>query len=123
MEILRTVSYTHLIERKPAFYETWWAYVIYVFLCGILAYCCYRWAVYRVRLRNELKIIQIEKEKSEELTQAKLRYFTNISHDFLTPITIISCLIDDMVMTYKNRIPQLDNCLLYTSGDITGTFL
>ena len=51
---------------------------------------------------------QIEKEKSEELTQAKLRYFTNISHDFLTPITIISCLIDDMVMTYKNRIPQLD---------------
>ena len=102
----KTVSY--LIERKPAFYETWWAYVIYVFLCGILAYCCYRWAVYRVRLRNELKIIQIEKEKSEELTQAKLRYFTNISHDFLTPITIISCLIDDMVMTYKNRIPQLD---------------
>ena len=82
--------------------------MIYVFLCGILAYCCYRWAVYRVRLRNELKIIQIEKEKSEELTQAKLRYFTNISHDFLTPITIISCLIDDMVMTYKNRIPQLD---------------
>ena len=64
--------------------------------------------VYRVRLRNELKIIQIEKEKGEELTQAKLRYFTNISHDFLTPITIISCLIDDMVMTYKNRIPQLD---------------
>ena len=102
----KTVSY--LIERKPAFYETWWAYVIYVFLCGILAYCCYRWAVYRVRLRNELKIIQIEKEKGEELTQAKLRYFTNISHDFLTPITIISCLIDDMVMTYKNRIPQLD---------------
>ena len=86
----------------------WWGYVIYVFLCGILAYCCYRWAVYRVRLRNELKIIQIEKEKGEVLTQAKLRYFTNISHDFLTPITIISCLIDDMVMTYKNRIPQLD---------------
>ena len=82
--------------------------MIYVFLCGILAYCCYRWAVYRVRLRNELKIIQIEKEKGEVLTQAKLRYFTNISHDFLTPITIISCLIDDMVMTYKNRIPQLD---------------
>lgn len=58
------------------------------------------------QLRNELKIIQIEKEKSEELTQAKLRYFTNISHDFLTPITIISCLIDDMVMTYKIEFPS-----------------
>ena len=101
-----TVSYT--IIRQPAWYETWWAYTLYILAVAAALLGCYRWAVYRVRLRNELKIVQIEKEKSEELTQAKLRYFTNISHDFLTPITIISCLIDDMAMTYKNKIPQLD---------------
>lgn len=101
-----TVSYT--IIRQPAWYETWWAYTLYILAVAAALLGCYRWVVYRVRLRNELKIVQIEKEKSEELTQAKLRYFTNISHDFLTPITIISCLIDDMAMTYKNKIPQLD---------------
>ena len=61
-----------------------------------------------VRLRHELRIVQIEKEKSEELVQAKLRYFTNISHDLLTPLTIVTCLIDDAEITYKNKIPQFE---------------
>ena len=61
-----------------------------------------------MQLRHELSVAQIEKEKSEELVQAKLRYFTNISHDLLTPLTIVTCLIDDAEITYKNKIPQFD---------------
>ena len=61
----------------------------------------------RIQLRHELRIAQIDKEKSEELVQTKLRYFTNISHDLLTPLTIITCLIDDAEMTNGSRISQL----------------
>jgi CheY-like chemotaxis protein len=61
----------------------------------------------RLQLRHELKIAQIDREKSEELVQTKLRYFTNISHDLLTPLTIITCLIDDAEMTNGSRISQL----------------
>lgn len=61
-----------------------------------------------MQLRHELSVAQIEKEKSEELVQVKLRYFTNISHDLLTPLTIVTCLIDDVEITYKNKIPQFD---------------
>ncbi len=96
------------IYKRPAFYETWWAYVIY-FICLIASvYLFYRWINNRIRLRNELKIAQIEKEKSEELTQTKLRYFTNITHDFLTPLTILSCLIDDAETTYRSDTKQFD---------------
>lgn len=62
-------------------------------------------ASYSVAAR--LRIAQIDKEKSEELVQTKLRYFTNISHDLLTPLTIITCLIDDAEMTNGSRISQL----------------
>lgn len=96
------------IYKHPAFYETWWAYTFYIiftFICICLAFAITR---NRINLRNELKIAQIEKEKSEELTQTKLRYFTNISHDFLTPLTIISCLIDDAEITYKNKPSQFE---------------
>ncbi|NDW19149.1 hybrid sensor histidine kinase/response regulator [Dysgonomonas sp. 216] len=96
------------IYKRPAFYETWWAYMIYTLIIIILIYITYRTAINRIKLRNELKIAQIEKDKSEELTQSKLRYFTNISHDFLTPLTIISCLIDDIEMTYKGKIGQFE---------------
>ncbi|MBK5722061.1 response regulator [Dysgonomonas sp. Marseille-P4677] len=96
------------IYKRPAFYETWWAYTIYLILLLGITYWAYRIIKNRINLRNELKIAQIEKDKSEELTQTKLRYFTNISHDFLTPLTIISCLIDDAEITYKNKIAQFD---------------
>ncbi|PXV60185.1 two component regulator with propeller domain [Dysgonomonas alginatilytica] len=94
------------IQKLPAFYETWWAYLIYSTLFLICLYSALRIVQNRLKLRNELKIAQIEKEKSEELTQTKLRYFTNISHDFLTPLTIISCLIDDIESSSKKQLPQ-----------------
>lgn len=97
------------IYKRPAYYETWWAYLIYFTLFLILIRIIYNIVKNRIRLRNNLKIAQIEKEKSEELTQMKLRYFTNISHDFLTPLTIITCLIDDAEITYKDRITQFSS--------------
>ncbi|MDR1203308.1 MAG: response regulator [Tannerellaceae bacterium] len=97
------------IYKRPAYYETVWAYLIYSTLLLVLIRFIYTIIKNRIRLRNNLKIAQIEKEKSEELTQMKLRYFTNISHDFLTPLTIISCLIDDAEITNKDKITQFDS--------------
>lgn len=97
------------IYKKPAVYETWWAYSLYLLVIIIFVYFSYVRAKNRIKLRNDLKIAQIEKIKSDELTQTKLKYFTNISHDFLTPLTILSCLIDDAEMTYKSKILQFDS--------------
>lgn len=95
------------VSKQPAFYETYWAYVLYVVLVISCVYLFYRRMKKRMQLRHELRIAQIDKEKSEELVQTKLRYFTNISHDLLTPLTIITCLIDDAEMTNGSRISQL----------------
>lgn len=96
------------IDKEPAFYETWWAYTVYAMFVLFVGYSFYYRTKRRIQLRHELKIAQIEKEKSEELVQTKLRYFTNISHDLLTPLTIVTCLIDDAEITYKDRIPQFE---------------
>ena len=103
-EYVSTVS----VYKQPAFYETWWAYTLYVIFAIICIYLFYRRIQKRMQLRHELKIAQIDREKSEELVQTKLRYFTNISHDLLTPLTIITCLVDDAELTGGERIPQLN---------------
>ncbi len=95
------------IYKRPAWYESWWAYMLYIILLISIIYFTIRIVKNRLRLKNELRIAQIEKDKSEELTQSKLRYFTNISHDFMTPLTIVSCLIDDIEITSKGKISQL----------------
>lgn len=81
---------THLsIVRLPAFYETWWAYLIYILLTASLIWGMLYLYLQRLKHANEKKF-------TEEVTQMKLRYFTNISHDLLTPLTIISCVVDEM---------------------------
>ena len=95
------------VFKQPACYETLWAYLFYIVFTLLCLYLFYHRMKRRIQLRHELRIAQIDKEKSEELVQTKLRYFTNISHDLLTPLTIITCLIDDAEMTNGSRISQL----------------
>ncbi len=77
------------INRLPTFYETWWAYTLYfviaIALLGTILY------LYLQRIKQENS-----KRFTEEITQTKLRYFTNISHELLTPLSILSCITEDM---------------------------
>lgn len=78
-----------IIHRLPAWYETWWAYLCYgLFLCGLVWSLLYLY-LQRIKERNS-------KEMAEQLAQMKLRYFTNISHDLMTPLTILSCIVEEM---------------------------
>ncbi len=95
------------IIKEPHYYETHLAYALYVILIVIVIYIIIYIILNRVKLRSQITMAQFEKNKSEELTQTKLKYFTNISHDLLTPLTIISCLIDDIETTSKKNKNQL----------------
>ncbi len=94
------------IIREPAIYETTIAYVFYIIVIAIAVSILIYIMMNRVKLKNKIKMAQFEKNKTEELTQTKLKYFTNISHDLLTPLTIISCLIDDVETTLPKKISQ-----------------
>jgi DNA-binding response OmpR family regulator/nitrogen-specific signal transduction histidine kinase len=51
----------------------------------------------RIKEKNELKAERFEKEKLEELNELKLRLFTNVSHDFRTPLTLIIAPLEKMI--------------------------
>ena len=94
---------TYEIYRLPAFYETWWAYLIYIVAMTAMVYFVVKRMRRRMKEREELRMERMKRKSEEELTQSKLRYFTNVSHDFLTPITLISCIIDDLQMTSESQ--------------------
>ncbi|MDR1524987.1 MAG: response regulator, partial [Tannerella sp.] len=78
-----------VIVKKPAFYETGWAYAGYTGILLLLLFAGLKFYSNRIKLRNELQIVRIDRKKSEELIQTKLRFFTNIGHEFRTPLTLI----------------------------------
>ncbi|GAA4317621.1 hybrid sensor histidine kinase/response regulator transcription factor [Mucilaginibacter gynuensis] len=73
----------------PPWYKTWWAYLLYLAtVCGIIyAYILYRDR--QAKLKYEIQIAHMEGEKEKELSEKKLSFFTNISHEFRTPLTLI----------------------------------
>jgi len=63
---------------------------------GVIAYTAFRIIRKRILLQNALKIEQIEHKKSEEVNQAKLKFFTNISHELFTPLSVMQCSIESL---------------------------
>ncbi len=90
----RDKKLTIVIEPKP--WRTWWAYSIYLLAMIILCYITFRIVRNRIALRNEIKLKEIESANAEEISQAKLMFFTNITHELLTPLTIISASVDEL---------------------------
>lgn len=80
----------------PPFWATWWAYLLYAVLILVIGFFFYRMTKNRMLLRNELRLREMEKAKAEELNHTKLQFFTNITHELLTPLTIISATVDEL---------------------------
>ena len=77
------------IEITPVWWQTNFAYLLYVSLILFLAIYIYNNVKSRVHLKNELLIEKYKHEKDEELHQAKINFFTTISHELRTSLTLI----------------------------------
>ncbi len=73
----------------PPFYRSLWAYLIYIVILGTAGWILLRTYNSRIRLQESLKYEQKHLQDVEALNQSKLRFFTNISHEFRTPLTLI----------------------------------
>lgn len=89
------------IKMKPTPWQTSYAYMFYLLFLGLLILLISRYFRNQLRLKKIIASEQMEREKSEEIHQAKLKIFTNISHEFFTPITIIKCAIDNLTNKYR----------------------
>lgn len=70
-------------------YRTLWAYMIYFLVVAGVIYIFLRVRNARKTLALSLAKEKDEKERIEEVNKMKLRFFTNISHEFRTPLTLI----------------------------------
>lgn len=67
---------------SPPWWLTWWFRVLLLLIVTGAVYAL-------MRYRQNLRLRHLEEEKREELHQLQLQFFTNISHEFRTPLTLL----------------------------------
>jgi len=73
----------------PPWWKTSWAYLFYFLLIGSIIYLTWKAQLKRIRIKNEYEMSRFETKKLQEVDEIKSRFFTNISHEFRTPLTLI----------------------------------
>ena len=97
------------IKILPPFWKTWWAYLGYMVLALVVAFTIWTYIKLRLQDINALKEERLNREKDEELHEMKLQFFTNISHEFRTPLTLILGPIERLRHNKKNISPVVQN--------------
>ena len=85
-----------IIVRSP-WWLSWWAILFYLLILGVLIFIVVYTIVTFTRLRQKVQVEQ-------QVTDIKLRFFTNISHELRTPLTLIIGPVENILQT--ERISQ-----------------
>jgi len=88
---------------SPPFWKTGWAYTIYIVLFLGIIITIFYFFLNMERLKSNLRIEQIEKEKEKEINDIKLRFFTNISHEFKTPVSLILAPVENLIQKFNEN--------------------
>lgn len=96
------------IHISPPFWQTWYALLFYIVLVvGVVSII--RWnAVKQVRLTNSLEMEKLQHKQDQKINEMKLRFFTNLSHEFRTPLTLILAPLKEM-LNKKNEYNLSEN--------------
>ena len=91
------------IVKLPPYWKTTWAYILYAIIAIILFLVIRKYFLIKLHLENNLKLEKLEKQQLEDLTKLKLKFFTNISHDFRTPLTLIHGPLQELIRKFKTH--------------------
>lgn len=92
----------------PPLWKTWWAYTIYALLIIFVLYSILRFYLRRQRLLHQLDMELLQSERLAELDIEKNKFFSNISHEFRTPLTLILGPLERMIGSPKDENQKLE---------------
>ncbi|WP_299664820.1 two-component regulator propeller domain-containing protein [uncultured Polaribacter sp.] len=101
------------ITIAPPYYRTLLAYFIYFTIVAGLIFLFLILVVKREEEKNRVKMERVERQRIEELNKMKLNFFTNISHEFRTPLTLILAPVEKLLKS-STALSESKRSNLYT---------
>ena len=97
------------IKILPPWYRSLLAYIIYVAIsCATIYYFTFSY-IRRSKRRNLIALKELEDSKEKELYTAKIEFFTNITHEIRTPLSLIKIPLEDVIKDIRPEDAHFDN--------------
>lgn len=87
---------------KPPFYLTIYAYIFYVLTPFAIVYYMRRRGIQKLQRQFKEQQQRTEVERAQELDRMKIKFLTNLSHEFRTPISLILAPVDNLLVKTKS---------------------
>ena len=139
---LRSANYTHLSEGTytfrvkstnsdgtwsanetniqiiilPPWYRTWWAYLLYAIIISSAIYLFMVYKIKQTRLKYKIKLAKINAQKEREINEKKLSFFTDVSHEFRTPLSLIINPLKDVLSKSENDTEKKELNTVYRNA-------
>ncbi|WP_282133481.1 two-component regulator propeller domain-containing protein [Cellulophaga baltica] len=94
------------INVTPPWWRTTFAKILYVLMAIGLLHAFRRFTIIRSAEKHQLELEHLENDKNEEIHRLKLEFFTNISHEFRTPLTLIKGPLDYLIKKGSEMSPK-----------------
>ena len=85
------------ITVLPPWYLTWWAKTLWLLIIIGVAYACFRLYMRVIKMRHRMEIAEVEKESQRKLDDAKMTFFTSITHELRTPVFLIAAQLEEFI--------------------------
>ena len=105
------------IVIQPPFWATNYAITLYILLLVGSIVCLFRFVMRKNELKLKEQQISNERNQKEELNQMKFRFFTNISHEFRTPLTLIITPLEILIREEPDPVRKNKLSLIYRSAN------
>lgn len=87
------------INIQQVFWKTWWAFVIYFAILVGIVYAIIKIRIERLKIKNQLLLERLAREQEHALSESKTQFFTNISHEFRTPLSLVMMPLESLITT------------------------
>lgn len=85
------------ITIRPLIWKTWWAIASYIIVFALIVFVLIKTWMERVNMKNQLSLERLAREQEHALSESKTLFFTNISHEFRTPLSLILMPLESLI--------------------------
>ena len=102
---------------RPPFWRTKWAYSFYLLFSLFLLYLFRKLILHEADIKRTVEFEKHEIHKLQEMDALKMQFFSNVSHEFRSPLTLIVGPIEKLLRTTKDEMVKLQLTMVYRNAN------